>query len=116
MRTIAALLALAALASAVTFPSNRRKLTFELDGCRTRGGGNCVEGRTIGSYYQGEGAIFSDTRNVATGYSSSGGPPHGFSACNGPHSGWGNKPMSVKFVLPGTSRDATIQMFGACRR
>jgi hypothetical protein len=88
------------------------KLTFELDGCRTRGGGKCVEGRNIGDHYKSQGARFFDTRNVATGWSSSGGPPHGFAAANGPHSGWGTKPMTISFVKPGTSTSATVDYFG----
>ena len=67
---------------------------FDL-GCSRRHGG-CPEGRDMSTKYTNLGVTFKDTKNVYTSWSKS----PGFGGCNGPHSGWGNKPMSFTFTAP----------------
>jgi hypothetical protein len=65
-------------------------------GCATRSA-SCPEGRDIGAMYFSSaagGATFHDTVNVYVNTQAASGT---FGACNGPHSGWGNAPMTVTF-------------------
>ena len=77
-------------------------------GCVTRTG-SCPEGVLVREHFRDRGFVFADeTKNVYNGYARS----PGFSICNGPHSGWGNRPSEFRIVLPGTDLPAVVARLG----